>query len=86
MILRNGGGSSVNEIFGYEKETHAFTRGWLGESDGHLLDGAASQGVPLPLSRKQPQLLLLVLTQAVAVADAKYMKIGRQQEDKMVRE
>ena len=75
-----------SQILGYEKETHAFARGWLGERDGHLLDGAASQGVPLPLSRKQPQLLLLVLTQAVAVADAKYVKIGRQQENKMVRE
>ena len=68
MILRNGGGSSKNEIFGYEKETHAFTRGWLGESDGHLLDGAAPEGVALPLSREQPQLLLLIFAQAVAVA------------------
>ena len=68
MILRNGGGSSKNEIFGYEKETHAFTRGWLGESDGHLLDGAAPEGVALPLSGEQPQLLLLVFAQAVAVA------------------
>ena len=49
MILRNGGGSSKNEIFGYEKETHAFTRGWLGESDGHLLDCSSTEGVSLSL-------------------------------------
>ena len=74
------------DIFLYDKKTHAFARGRLGKSDGHLLDGAASQCVPLPLSWKQPQLLLLILAQAVAVADAKYVKIGRQQGDKMVRE
>ena len=78
MILRNGGGSSKNEIFGYEKETHAFTRGWLGESDGHLLDCSSTKGVSLPLSGEQPQLLLLVLAQAVAVAGGRRcVRIGR---------
>ena len=67
------------DIFHYERETHAFARGRLCKGDGHLLDGAPTQGVPFPLSRKQPQLLLLILAQAVAVADAKYVKIGRQQ-------
>ena len=73
------------DIFRYEKETHAFARCRLCKGDRHLLDGAPAQGVPFPLSWKQPQLLLLVLAQAVAVADAKYVKIGRQQGDKMVR-
>ena len=73
------------DIFHYERETHAFARCRLCKSDGHLLDGAPTQGVPFPLSWKQPQLLLLILAQAVAVADAKYVKIGRQQGDKMVR-
>ena len=35
--------------------------------DGELLDGAAAQGVPLPLRREQAQLLPLLLAQAVAV-------------------
>ena len=38
------------DIFLYDKKTHAFARGRLGKSDRHLLDGAASQCVPLPLS------------------------------------
>ena len=40
--------SSEEDI--YEKETHAFARGRLGESNRHLLDGAVSQRVSLPLS------------------------------------
>ena len=47
--------------------TYTFARRGVSEGDWHLLDGAPAQGVPLPLGREQPQLLLLVLGQAVAV-------------------
>ena len=47
--------------------TYTFARCRVSEGDGHLLDGAPAQGVPLPLGGEQPQLLLLVLGQAVAV-------------------
>ena len=39
------------------------------KSDGHLFDSSPAQGVSLPLGRKQSQLLLLVLTEAVAIPE-----------------
>ena len=45
------------------------------QRDRHLLDRAPAQRVPLPLRGKQPQLLLLVLPQIVAVPESKLEKI-----------
>ena len=39
------------------------------KSNGHLFDSSTAQGIPLPLGRKQSQLLLLVLTQTVAISE-----------------
>ena len=39
------------------------------KSDGHLFDSSSAQGVSLPLGGKQSELLLLVLTETVAIPD-----------------
>ena len=49
-------------------DTDQLAGGGARQGDRHLLDGAAAEGVPLPLGGEQPQLLLLVLGQLVAVS------------------
>ena len=39
------------------------------KSDGHLFDSSSAQGVSLPLGGKQSELLLLVLTETVAIPE-----------------
>ena len=49
-------------------DTDQLAGGGARQGHRHLLDSAAPEGVALPLSREQPQLLLLVLGQLVAVS------------------
>ena len=45
--------------------------------DGQLAHSASSKGLPLALPREQPQLLLLLIAQPVAVADLGAKQQGR---------
>ena len=49
-------------------DTDQLAGGGARQGHRHLLDGAAAEGVTLPLGGEQPQLLLLVLGQLVAVS------------------
>lgn len=49
-------------------DTDQLAGGGARQGHRHLLDGPAAEGVTLPLGGEQPQLLLLVLGQLVAVS------------------
>ena len=49
--------------------TYSLTSDWILCGDGQLFDGAAAEGVAFTLGRKQPQLFLLLLSEAVAISE-----------------